>query len=160
VLALLIVILALGAWISFVISWAQLASFFINYIGAGYLDNPDPNFWNTGNFWAWVITIILLAVVICLIKLVAVGTNRLLILAVYFVSGANYAALSQVRIASVVIQIFWLIFSIFTAITLLQFFASYPELTDWFRESNWFAGILLGISTYTLTSRFKFSEDD
>lgn len=159
-LAFLIIVLAIGLGVSFLISWFQLVSFYINYVGSGATGNSDPGFWNTGNFWAWVIAALLFIFFTFLLKIASVLVNRLILFISYFVgSRKGLRPLHRLEMISFLIVVFWFIFSIYAASELFHFLASFPSFTDWFTPDNWFAGVLLMGFIFGITARFKVSDD-
>jgi hypothetical protein len=131
------------------ISAFQVAGFFIGYTGSF----GNDEFWNTGNFWAWIFMFIIISVVCLFIKIAAVLVNRL----VFAIARSFNNAAGGILV--IVLIIGWVIASIVGGINLFNWFASFPELTDWFTKGNWIGCILLIIGVWGLVARVKLDDD-
>ena len=131
------------------ISSFQVASFFIGYTGIA----GNDEFWNTGNFWAWILMFIIISVVCFLIRLISVAVNRL----IFAIAGTFNNGFGVFLIVALIGT--WIIGSIVGGINLFNWFASFPELTDWFTHGNWIGCILLIIGVWGLIARDKVNND-
>lgn len=147
------IILLLALTVVLIISSLQVASFFIGYAGADYGFGWGAEFWNTGNFWAWVFMVVLISVTCFFIKLAAVIVNNLVAVIAEAISGVFRGIMYLAMIVA------WLIGAIVGGISLFNWFANYPQLTDWFVTGNWFAYILLIFGAWSLVARFKLNDD-
>lgn len=159
-LALLIVVFAIGASIALIVSWAQIASFFIQWFGSGAVDGLSAEFWNVGNFWAWVFMLVIMAFGVFVLKLASVIVNRIVLSIALIGNSGMSSIVRRAYGVGVALMLFWLVFSICAAIQLFNWFALYPEFTDWFREGNWLAILTLAIGVFSITNRFKMSDDN
>lgn len=157
-LTLLIGIFALTASIALIISWAQLTSFFIQWFGSGAIDGFSTEFWQVVHFWAWVAMLTIMVFAIFLLKLAAVIINRIVLTFALIGNSGMSSILRRSYIVGITLMFFWLIFSIYAASELFNWFALYPELTDWFHEGNWVAWLALGLAVFSITNRFKLSD--
>lgn len=147
------IILLLALVVVLFISSLQVASFFIGYAGADYGFGWGTDFWSTGNFWAWLFMLILISVTCFFIKLAAVIVNNLMAVIAEAIRGVFGGIIYLAMIVA------WLIGAIVGGISLFNWFASYPQLTDWFIPGNWFACILLILGVWSLVARFKLNDD-
>lgn len=146
-------ILLLALVVVLVISSFQVASFFIGYAGADYGFGWGADFWNTGNFWAWLFMLILISGICLLIKLAAVIVNNIVAAIADAIKGPFGGLLYFGMIGA------WLIGAIVGGISLFNWFVSYPELTDWFVGGNWLACILLIFWGWSLVARFNMKDE-
>lgn len=149
----MILIIGLALWVIGVTSALQVASFFIGYFGAEYGLNYGTEFWNTGNFWAWVLMLLITAFVGLAIKLVALIVNNIVAAVAVALDGVLGGILTLALIGV------WIVGSIVGGITLFNWFASFPELTDWFVPGNWFTCGLVIIGVWGLVARLNLADD-
>lgn len=145
----MVIILLLIYAVFAIISAFQVASFFIGYTGAA----GNAEFWNTGNFWAWILMFIIISVVCFIIRLITVAVNR----TIFAIAGAFNNGFGVFMIFALIGT--WIIGSIVGGINLFNWFASFPEYTDWFIPGNWIGCILLMVGVWGLIARLKVNDD-
>lgn len=136
----------------------QITIAVINFIG-----KHEGGFFDTGNFWAWVVGFLIWVVVFAIIKAIMRIVNGLaaLLLGVIGIpfgkGGRGY--IGGVVVSKILIWIFWLIASIFLTGGLLAYFAAHPGLNGWFAAGGFWASVLTYLSIMGLVAPSSKSDD-
>jgi len=140
----LLMLLIMVVLIIIEIFWlVQLTEAAINFIGDG------SGFFSTGNFLAWIVAFILLAIVAGLVSFLFRWLDALAILALgsLFSIGRREVSLGSLVVGYRLVWLFWICASVGLTSLVMGYFAEHPELNSFMAEGGWLATVLtyLGI---------------
>lgn len=155
VLAILIGILF---WIARILFSFQITIAVINFIG-----KHEGGFFDTGHFWAWIVSFLIWIVAFAIIRGIMRVVNGLAALLLGVIGtpfgkgGSGY--IGGVVVSKILIWIFWFIASFFLTAGLLDYFAAHPAVNGWFAAGGFWAHVLNYITILSLVAPSSNSDD-
>ena len=143
-IAILLVVAGIALFGILIYSYFQMVALIINVVVVNGI--VDWEWFGLNNFWAWVVTVIALAIVLGLIRVIFWSIRFVIALigtGIGYLFGRHDGAVVGAVTLNIVTYLFAIAFAIVSVMVLINYTSANPYLTEYFVEGNWFAYIYI-----------------